>query len=83
MQNYHLITPLEGDLSAVIELLPRETETHWLLDVKILHSGEPVADISFNLDGHTQEEALELAHNLPKHGYIMREIDDLLFGDSE
>lgn len=83
MESYHLISHLEGSLRAVMELQPAAEAESWLLLVKLIYDGEPAGEISFNLLNYTEEEARHLAHNITDHGFIMREIDDLLFGDSE
>ncbi|MBE0505596.1 MAG: hypothetical protein IBX50_02620 [Marinospirillum sp.] len=83
MGTYHLISHLEGNLRAVMELQPAAEAESWLLQVKLIYDGEPAGEISFNLLHYTEEEARHLAHNITDHGFIMREIDDLLFGDSE
>lgn len=83
MPSYHLIRHLEGNLQAVMELQPREQGKHWYLLVKLIYAGEAAGEISFNLHNYSEDEARDLVHNITDHGFIMREIDDLLFGDSE
>lgn len=83
MESYHLIRHLEGKLQAVMELQPADPVDHWLLLLKLIYDGEPAGELSFNLHNYTEAEARDLAHNITQHGFIMREIDDLLFGDSE
>lgn len=79
----HYIIPLEGALKAIAELEPGHSPDSWLLSLKLLYDGEPSGQTSFNLHGYSEPEAKELVQNIYRHEYIMREIDDLLFGDSD
>lgn len=77
-----LIAHLEGKLRAAINLEP-VTEDVWCLSLKLMYDGEPAGTLSFNLNGYDQGEALEVARNVSSNPYLMREIDEYLWGESD
>ena len=84
MESWDFITSLEGKLKAAIHLEQRNAEAAtWLLSIKLLYDGEPAGNLSFNLDGYAAEEALSVARNVPNNAYMMREIDEYLWGESD
>ena len=78
------ITRLEDKLKAVTTLKaePQE-EGSWELVVKLFYEQQPVGAISFTLRGYRLEEAEHMAAHIKDHPYLMREIDEFLWGDSD
>lgn len=84
MQPFNLLTPLERKLSAFLRLLPDPNQPHsWLLDVQLFYESRPAGRTRFNLHGYSQSEAEEIARNLKDNAYLMREIDEYLWGESD
>ncbi|MEZ5529406.1 MAG: hypothetical protein R3E57_05685 [Porticoccaceae bacterium] len=84
METLNLITPLEGELKAAVTLLPHgEHKDCWLLEIALFHSGDPAGTTSFNLNGYSREEAEDIARNIKSNPFLMREIDEHLWGDSD
>ena len=76
------IAKLEGKLKAAINLR-QCTESSWKLSLKLMYDGEPAGNLSFNLDGYTLQEATQLAQNISQNAFVMREIDEYLWGESD
>lgn len=86
METLNLITQLEGGLKATIELAPAldaPENIDWHMHVHLYYDGDPVGDTSFNLNGYSQAEAVHLAKSIRHNAYIMKEIDDFLWGESD
>ena len=84
MEPFHLITQLEGSLKAAIMLVPdQQQETIWQLKVNLFYEDGPAGQTSFTLHGYDQAEAEEVARNLRSNAYLMREIDEYLWGESD
>lgn len=84
MQELNYITPLEGNLKAHISLESHETNAgYWFMKVQLFYDGEPAGTTSFNLHGYNQEEAENVAKNLSSNAYLMKEIDEYLWGESD
>ncbi len=79
----HYISLLEGKLKAAIELRPTADETTWLLLLRLDFDGEPAGTTSFNLHGYSREEAEQVAANISDNPYLMKEIDEFLWGESD
>lgn len=82
MDAFNLISQLEGCLKAHISLKQREPDS-WLMSVELFYSGEPAGITSFNLNGYSKIEAEEIARNLKNNDFLMREIDEFLWGESD
>ena len=84
MQEFNFITQLEGTLKAVINLIPsNEDRTNWLMAIRLFYDGGPAGETSFTLEGYSEEEACELVKNLNKNEFLMKEIDEYLWGESD
>ena len=81
--NLNLITQLEGNLKAFIQLSPQPQNKLWLLDINLFYEGEPAGCTSFNLQGYDQHEAEHIARNIRKNEFMMKEIDEFLWGESD
>lgn len=82
MEKHHFILVLERRLRAMVSL----SEQHqgiWLLAVDLFYEEKSVGKTSFNLNGYTEDEAIEVARNLGSNPYLMKEIDDFLWGESD
>lgn len=78
------ITPLEGELKAAVSLFSQQLNAgYWVMKVQLFYSGEPAGTTSFTLQGYSREEAEEVALNLPRNAFLMREIDEFLSGESD
>ena len=83
MEDLNFITQLEGTLKAAIHLIPcNDDRTDWQMDIKLFYDGGPAGETSFNLQGYSEEEACDLVKNLSKNEYLMKEIDEYLWGES-
>lgn len=82
MEELDLITQLEGKLKAAINLQPLATDS-WRLSLKLVYDGHPAGSLSFDLNGYGEGEAREIARNVSSNAYLMREIDEYLWGESD
>ena len=87
---FHYISVLEGKLKAAISLDPillqgpDDTSNQvWRLSLTLFYDRDPAGKISFDLQGYSREEAEALAKNIPRSAFIMREIDEYLWGESD
>ncbi|WP_018277213.1 hypothetical protein WKI13_14075 [Teredinibacter turnerae] len=84
MDGFNYITQLEGDLKACITLCSHEINAgYWNMRVQLFYENQPAGVASFNLHGYSQEEAESVAKNFNTNAYLMREIDEYLWGDSD
>ncbi|SMF28483.1 hypothetical protein SAMN02745866_01833 [Alteromonadaceae bacterium Bs31] len=51
--------------------------------VQLYYQNEPAGVTTFNLHGYTRSEAEDVARNVHKNAYLMKEIDEYLWGESE
>lgn len=79
----HYISLLEGRLQAAIELRSTPRNNDWLLIVRLVYDGDPAGTTSFTLHSHTQEEAEQVAANVSENAFLMKEIDEFLWGESD
>ncbi|MCY0966179.1 hypothetical protein [Parathalassolituus penaei] len=81
------ITLLEGRLQAAVELIPdpenSNTTGNWLLRIRLMYDGAAAGVTSFTLHSHSAEEARDVARNIGSNPYLMREIDEFLWGESD
>ncbi|GAB1257729.1 hypothetical protein [Aurantivibrio plasticivorans] len=77
-----LITALENRLKAAINLTAM-SDDGWLLSLKLMYDGEPAGELSFNLHGYSEDEALQIAKDVKNNHFLMREIDEYLWGESD
>ncbi len=82
MLSLDLIQHIEGKLRAAINVRMTQEDT-WLLTLNLVYDGHPAGKLSFNLNGYSEEEAYEVARNLNQYPYLMREIDEYLWGESD
>ncbi len=84
MTTFSCITQLEGKLKAAVQLDPLiNSETEWRLSVRLFYDGEPAGVTSFDLHGYSREEAEVVAKNIKTNDFLMKEIDDFLWGESD
>jgi len=84
MDTLNLISQLERNLKALIKLNPATDQVNnWRLEIQLFYQGHPAGNTSFNLHGYTQEEAENIARTVKDNPYMMREIDDYLWGESD
>ena len=58
MDTLNLITPLEGNLKAAVQLSPLpQPPDHWSLDVTLYYDGELAGKTGFILRGYSREDA--------------------------
>ena len=79
----HYITLLEGRLKAAVELRPAAGADNWLLQVHLMYDGSPAGSVSFNLHDYRRDEAEAVAANIGDNPFLMREIDEFLWGESD
>jgi len=79
----YFITLLEGRLQAAVELQPTEVAEQWLLLVRLVYDGDAAGTASFTLHGHSRAEAEAVARNIGDNPYLMKEIDEFLWGESD
>lgn len=79
---FTLITHLEGHLKAAVELAPVATE-NWLLTITLMYDGAQAGKTSFNLNGYSRTEAEAIARTIKTNPFIMKEIDEFLWGESD
>jgi hypothetical protein len=82
MGKYHFILVLERQLRAMVSLSEQRQDV-WLLLVDLFYEEKPVGKTSFTLNGYSEDEAVEVARNLGSNSYLMKEIDDFLWGESD
>lgn len=82
MESLDLIVQLEGKLRAAIHLQPVARQI-WELSLMLVYDGKPAGNLSFNLNGYDQQEAQEIARSVPDNAFLMREIDEYLWGESD
>lgn len=84
MDTFSFITQLEGKLKAAVSLLPyEEDQSQWLLTVNLFYEDGPAGKTTFTLHGYNELEAQEIARNIKSNPYLMREIDEYLWGESD
>ena len=84
MDTLNLITTLERQLKAHIRLNPTPgEESNWKLEIELFYQGHPAGRTSFNLHGYTQAEAENVARTVKDNHFMMREIDEYLWGESD
>ncbi|MYM62289.1 hypothetical protein GSF27_02855 [Pseudomaricurvus sp. HS19] len=81
-EDFFMITTLEGKLKAAVDL-SKPNDEFWLLKIKLVYDGEPAGELSFNLNGYDHAEAEAVARNIHSNDYLMREIDEYLWGESD
>ena len=82
METLDLITHLEGKLKAAVNLQQYANQS-WKLSLKLMYDGHPAGSLSFNLDGYDADEARAIAKSIPSNAFMMREIDEHLWGESD
>ncbi len=82
MESMDLIAHLEGKLKAAVNLAPASADT-WRLSLRLMYDGEPAGSLSFDLNGYDATEAREVAQNISDNAFLMREIDEYLWGESD
>ena len=90
MSAFNLISHLEGKLKAYISLANIDVDASaeadsesWLMKVNLFYENEPAGSTSFTLQGYSHDEAVEVARNLKSNQFLMKEIDELLWGESD
>ncbi|MAR90436.1 MAG: hypothetical protein SV765_13365 [Pseudomonadota bacterium] len=84
MDTLNLISQLERNLKAHIRLLPDEQQARdWKMEIQLFYQGHPAGSTSFNLHGYDQQEAEQIARNVKDNPFVMREIDEYLWGESD
>lgn len=84
MDTLNLITPLEGNLKAAVQLSPLpQPPDHWSLDVTLYYDGELAGKAGFILRGYSREDAEKVARTIKSNAFLMKEIDDFLWGESD
>ena len=84
METFHLITPLEGNLKAALQLRPvPQVPDHWILQVDLFYDGTPAGSTSFRLSGYSREDAETVARTVRSNPFMMKEIDEFLWGESD
>jgi hypothetical protein len=84
MEILHLITPLEGNLKAALQLrpVPQQADS-WILQVDLFYDGSPAGSTSFRLNGYSRADAEQVARTVRSNAYMMKEIDEFLWGESD
>jgi len=78
------IANLDAGVKATVSLISKQTNAgYWLMKVHLYYEGKSAGTTSFTLRGYSQEEAEEIACNLPNNAFLLREIDAFLWGDSD
>jgi len=82
VESLDLITHLEGKLKAAVNLQPLAGSC-WRLSIKLMYETHPAGNLSFTLNGYDAQEAWDLAKNIGSNPFLMREIDEHLWGESD
>lgn len=93
-ETFHFIAHLEGHLKAMVQLRPAPTAIgdavgqdreprHWQLDIDLFYEGDKAGKTRFNLHGYSRQEAEAVARNIRSNAYLMKEIDECLWGESD
>lgn len=82
MDSQHFICQLEGTVRAAVELSQDETQ-QWQLLIRLFHDNVPVGTTHFTLHGYSEAEAQTVARNIRTSPFIMREIDETLWGEMD
>lgn len=78
------IANLDAGVKASISLISKETNAgYWLMKVHLYYEGKSAGITSFTLRGYSQDEAEQVARGLPKNAFLLREIDEFLWGESD
>jgi hypothetical protein len=84
MDSFNVIAQLEGKLKAFVSLRPHEHAIKcWNMDVQLYYEGDHAGNKRFTLHGYDLAEAEHLARNIKSDAYLMREIDEYLWGESD
>ncbi len=84
MEILNLITPLEGNLKAVVQLSPLpQPSDHWSLDVTLYYDGALAGKTGFILRGYSRQDAETIARTIKSNAFLMKEIDEYLWGESD
>ncbi|MEE2733289.1 MAG: hypothetical protein VYA55_20890 [Pseudomonadota bacterium] len=84
MDTLNFITQLERNLKAHIRLNPDPQQSaDWNLEIQLFYQGHPAGRTSFNLHGYSQAEAENIARTVKDNHFMMREIDEYLWGESD
>lgn len=84
MDVLNLITSLEGKLKACLSLSPAPHGAEaWSLEVRLFYDGAPAGTTTFQLHGYSQAEAEAIARDIRRNEFLMQEIDQLLWGESD
>ena len=60
-----------------------ETARTWLLHVRLAYENHPAGDMRFTLHNYSQAEARAIASNIRSNPFLMREIDEYLWSESD
>lgn len=84
MDVLNLITQLEGKLKACLSLsaAPQGADA-WNLEVRLFYDGAPAGTATFDLHGYSQSEAEAIVRDFRCNAFLMQEIDQLLWGESD
>ena len=84
MTGFNYISHLDGNLRACISLEDHiKNAGYWSMRVQLFYNDESVGSTSFNLQGYSQQEAEAIAKDLKNNAFLMREIDEYLWGESD
>lgn len=84
MEVLNLIVQLEKKLKAYVGLLPHPSQPDtWTLEVQLHYEGAPAGTTTFNLHGYSQAEAEAVARDIKNNAFLMHEIDQFLWGESD
>jgi hypothetical protein len=82
VEMFNIITPLEGQLKAAVTLFEIEKDC-WRMDIGLMYGGDLAGRTSFTLNGYDSAEAEAVARTIKSNAYIMKEIDEYLWGESD
>lgn len=82
MSEQHFMQIIDKRLRAMVTLSQKHGNT-WLLDVELFYDGSSSGNTSFNLNGYSESEAVDIARNIRGNAYLMKEIDEFLWGESD
>jgi hypothetical protein len=87
MQEFHYMVNIENRLRALVTLQNQGEspvgDHKWLMALDLFYDGDAAGKTSFTLHGYSEEEAQKIAQSIGENDYMMKEIDEFLWGEND
>lgn len=83
MEKAFYINKIDHLLRVLSEVRDGIVPGQYLLRLTVFYQNDNMGIMEFKLNGYSEQEIHELAQNIKKNGFIMKEIDDYLCSDIE